>query len=90
MINDLKQLKNLSIPQRLIRAMIIILFQAKIKLGQDTRTAKTQATVMAGLFHYLVNWMNFLTVILKNMHLLKKINQDVYIFGNYQSFSYVK
>ena len=31
LINGLKQLKNLSIPQRLIRAMIIKLFQAKIK-----------------------------------------------------------
>ena len=30
MINGLKQLKNLSIPQKLIRAMIIKLFQAKI------------------------------------------------------------
>ena len=34
MINGLKQLKNLSIPQRIIRALIIKLFQAKIKLGQ--------------------------------------------------------
>ena len=40
MINGLKQLKNLLIPQRLIRAMIIKLFQAKIKLGQGTRVAK--------------------------------------------------
>ena len=31
MINGLKQLKNLSIPQKLIRAMIIKIFQAKIK-----------------------------------------------------------
>ena len=43
MINGLKQLKNLSIPQRLIRAIIIKLFQAKIKLGQGSRAAKTQA-----------------------------------------------
>ena len=44
MINGLKQLKNLSIPQRLIRAMIIKLFQAKIKLGQALpRASKTQA-----------------------------------------------
>ena len=43
MINGLKQLKNLSIPQRLIRAMIIKLFQAKIKLGQGARAAKTEA-----------------------------------------------
>ena len=43
MINGLKQLKNLSIPQRLIRAMITKLFQAKIKLGQGSRAAKTQA-----------------------------------------------
>ena len=34
MINGLKQLKNLSIPQRLIRALIIKLIQAKLKLGQ--------------------------------------------------------
>ena len=34
MINGLKQLKNLSVPQRLIRKLIIKLFQAKIKLGQ--------------------------------------------------------
>ena len=34
MINGLKQLKNLSIPQRFIRTLIIKLFQAKIKLGQ--------------------------------------------------------
>ena len=34
MINGLKQLKNLSIPQRIIRTLIIKLFQAKIKLGQ--------------------------------------------------------
>ena len=43
MINELKQLKNLSIPQKLIRATIIKLFQAKIKLGQGTRVVKTQA-----------------------------------------------
>ena len=43
LINGLKQLKNLSIPQRLIRAMITKLFQAKIKLGQEQRAAKSQA-----------------------------------------------
>ena len=43
MIIGLKQLKNLSIPQRLIRAMIIKLFQTKIKFGQGQRAAKTQA-----------------------------------------------
>ena len=43
MINGLKKLKNLSIPQRLIRAMIIKLFQAKIRLGQGARAAKTEA-----------------------------------------------
>ena len=44
MINGLNQLNNLSIPQKLIRAMIIIkLFQAKIKLEQGARAAKTQA-----------------------------------------------
>ena len=43
MINGLKQLKNLSIPQRLIRAIIIKSFQAMIKLGQGARVAKTQA-----------------------------------------------
>ena len=44
MINGLKQLKNLSIPQRLIRAMIIKLFQAKLKIGVGlSRAAKTQA-----------------------------------------------
>ena len=43
MINGLKQLKNLSIPQRLIRAMIIKLFQAKIKLGQGQTASKPQA-----------------------------------------------
>ena len=43
MINGLKQLKNLSIPHKLIRAMIIKLFQAKVKLGQGNRASKTQA-----------------------------------------------
>ena len=44
MINGLKQLKNLSIPQKLIRAMIIKLFQAKLKIGVGlARAAKTQA-----------------------------------------------
>ena len=43
MINGLKQLKNLSIPQRLIRTLIIRLFRAKIKLGQGARAAKAQA-----------------------------------------------
>ena len=43
MINGLKQLKNLSIPQKLIEVMIIKLFQAKIKLWQGARAAKTQA-----------------------------------------------
>ena len=44
MINGLKQLKNLSIPQRLIRQLIISLFQAKIKLGQALpRNSKQQA-----------------------------------------------
>ena len=43
MINGLKQLKNLSIPQKRIRAMIIKLFQAKIRLGQGARAAKTEA-----------------------------------------------
>ena len=43
MINGLKQLKNLSIPQRLIRQLIIKIFQAKIKLGQGARAAKTEA-----------------------------------------------
>ena len=41
MINGLKQLKNLSIPQRLIRARIIELFQAKIKLGRGSRTTES-------------------------------------------------
>ena len=41
MINRLKQPKNLSIPQKLIRAMIIKLFQAKLKIGVGlSRTAK--------------------------------------------------
>ena len=44
MINGLKQLKNLSIPQRIIRNLIIKLFQAKIKLGQGLpRKAKQEA-----------------------------------------------
>ena len=47
MTNGLKQLQNLSIPQRLIRLMIIKLFRAKIKLGggerPTQRTAKAQA-----------------------------------------------
>ena len=44
MINGLKSLTNLSIPQRAIRALIIKLFQAKIKLGQALpRASKTQA-----------------------------------------------
>ena len=41
MINGLKQLKNLSIPQRLIRTLIIKLFQAKIKLGQGIPRASS-------------------------------------------------
>ena len=41
MINGLKQLKNLSIPQKLIRAMIVKLFQAKIKLGQGSRMTES-------------------------------------------------
>ena len=36
MIEGLKKLHNLSIPQKLIRALIIKLFKAKIKLGQGT------------------------------------------------------
>ena len=53
MINGLKQLKNLSIPQRLIRQLIIKIFQAKIltggqltkseKLSQGAKAAKTEA-----------------------------------------------
>ena len=43
MINGLKQLKNLTIPQKLIRQLIIKIFQAKIKLGQGARAAKTEA-----------------------------------------------
>ena len=43
MINGLKQLTNLSLKEKLIKAMVIKLFQAKIKLGQGTRAAKTQA-----------------------------------------------
>ena len=43
MINGLKQLQNLSFPQRLIKTLIIRLFRAKIKLGQGARAAKTHA-----------------------------------------------
>ena len=44
MIIGLKQLTNLSIPQRLIRTMINKLFQTKIKLGQALpRKSKTEA-----------------------------------------------
>ena len=44
MINGLKQLKNLSIPQKLIRIIIIKLFQAKIRLGQSLgRLSKQKA-----------------------------------------------
>ena len=43
MIAGLKKLKNLSIPQKLIKALIIKLFQAKIKLGGGTRATKAQA-----------------------------------------------
>ena len=44
MTNGLKQLKNLSIPQRLITTLIIKLFQAKIKLGQGLpRASKVKA-----------------------------------------------
>ena len=53
MINGLKQLKNLSVPQKLIRQLIIKIFQAKVltggqltkseKLGQGARAAKTEA-----------------------------------------------
>ena len=43
MINRLKQLKNLSIPQKLIRAMIIKLCQDKIKLGQGSRMTSASA-----------------------------------------------
>ena len=44
MINGLKKLKRLWIPQRLIRQLIIRLFQEKIKLGQAlSRTSKQQA-----------------------------------------------
>ena len=45
MINRLKQLKNLSIPQRLIRALIIKLFRAKIKLGQSLPRASKQKAI---------------------------------------------
>ena len=41
MINGLKQLKNLSIPQKLIRQLIIKIFQAKILTGgQLTKSEK--------------------------------------------------
>ena len=44
MIEGLKGLQNLSLPQKLIRALIIKLFQTKIKLGHGTqRAAKAQA-----------------------------------------------
>ena len=44
MINGLKQLKNLSMPQKLIRIIIIKLFQAKIRLGQSLgRLSKQKA-----------------------------------------------
>ena len=44
MINGLKELQNLSIPQRLIRTLVINLFKAKIKLGQSLpRASKTKA-----------------------------------------------
>ena len=44
MISGLKQLKNLSIHRKLIRAMIIKIFQAKLKLGVGLSiAAKTQA-----------------------------------------------
>ena len=46
MINGLKQLKNLSIPQRLVRALIIKLFQAKIKLGQGVAVSTEADSVM--------------------------------------------
>ena len=45
MINGLKQLKNLSIPQKLIRPLIIKLFQAKIKLGQGVPRASKEKAV---------------------------------------------
>ena len=43
MIEGLKGLQNLSFPQKLIKALIIKLFQAKIKLGHSARAAKAQA-----------------------------------------------
>ena len=43
MITGLKNLKNFSLPQKLIKAMIIILFQANVKFVQGTRAAKTYA-----------------------------------------------
>ena len=48
MIEGLKGLQNLSFPQKLIKFMIVKLFQAKIKLGhgqrpQGPRAAKAQA-----------------------------------------------
>ena len=43
MIEGLKGLQNLSFPQKLIKFMIIKLFQAKSKLGGGTRGAKAQA-----------------------------------------------
>ena len=46
MIDGLKQLKNLSIPQRLIRTLIIKLFQAKIKLGQGVAVSTKADSVM--------------------------------------------
>ena len=45
MINGLKSLTNLSIPQRAIRAMIIKLFQAKIKLGQALASAEADSVM---------------------------------------------
>ena len=47
MINGLKQLQNLSIPQRLIRLMIIKLFRAKIKLGGGERPTQRAAKAQA-------------------------------------------
>ena len=41
MIDGLKSLTNLSIPQRATRALIIKLFQAKIKLGQGSRMTES-------------------------------------------------
>ena len=42
-MNGLKNLKNLSLTQKLSTAMIIKFSQAKVKLGQGTRAAKTKA-----------------------------------------------